>query len=111
MDSETKTKTRRSRKKTSTKTETTSTSTSLAQVAPEIPSELRNKLQDLMSELIFDAQEVGFCLAELECDKRSECKLVEKTKQLVRRIRELFELQRELSRTRARAGTGSHIYA
>jgi len=64
-----------------------------------------------MSELIFDAQEVGFCLAELECDKRSECKLVEKTKQLVRRIRELFELQRELSRTRGRSSAGTNIYA
>lgn len=66
----------------------------------EIPAELRNKMQDLMSELIFDAQEIGFCLAELECERRSECDLVKKTKKLVGRIRELFELQRELSKTR-----------
>jgi len=64
-----------------------------------------------MSELIFDAQEVGFCLAELECDKRSECELVKKTKQLVKRIRELFELQRELTRLRGRSSGGSNIYA
>ncbi|RLE87425.1 MAG: hypothetical protein DRJ67_04820 [Thermoprotei archaeon] len=57
-------------------------------------------MQALMSELIFDAQEVGFCLAELECEKRSECPLVKKTKQLVSRIRELFKLQRQLSGTR-----------
>jgi len=78
---------------------------------PEVSPELRNRLQDLMSELIFDAQEVGFCLAELECEKRSECQLVEKTKQLVRRIRELFELQRELTKTRAKRSGGSNIYA
>lgn len=64
-------------------------------------------MQDLMSELIFDAQEVGFCLAELECEKRSECDLVKKTKQLVKRIRELFELQRELTKIKS----GSDIYA
>ena len=107
MDSESKTKARRSRKKASAKTEAISSTA----ITPEIPSELRNKLQDLMSELIFDAQEVGFCLAELECDKRSECKLVAKTKQLVRRIRELFELQRELSRSRGRSQASSSIYA
>lgn len=107
MDSTTKTKTRRSRKKTSTETQAVSPSAPIA----EIPSELRSKMQDLMSELIFDAQEVGFCLAELECDKRSECELVKKTKQLVKRIRELFELQRELTRLRGRSSGGSNIYA
>lgn len=60
-------------------------------------------MQDLMSELIFDAQEIGFVLAELECEKRSECALVKKTKQLVKRIRELFELQREISASRRAA--------
>jgi len=66
----------------------------------DIPPQLRAEMQALMSELIFDAQEVGFCLAELECEKRSECPLVKKTKQLVSRIRELFKLQRQLSGTR-----------
>jgi len=68
-------------------------------------------MQDLMSELIFDAQEVGFVLAELECEKRAECPLVEKTKQLVKRIRELFELQRTLTKSKQPPASSSNIYA
>ena len=49
-------------------------------------------------------------MAELECEKRSECELVKKTKKLVARIRQLFELQRELSKTRREASGSGTLY-
>jgi len=69
---------------------------------PELESpeerEFREKLSDLLTDLIFDAQDVGLELGMLKCEKRDSCALVEKTRCLISRVRELFELQRKYAR-------------
>jgi len=72
---------------------------------------LRDELTEAITELIFDAQDVGFCLATLECDKRSECELVKKSKNLVLKVRRLFELQRRMARERRATSPPPTAYA
>jgi len=59
---------------------------------------LKEELGNLLTELVFDAQDVGFELALLKCDRRNECPLVKKTISLVQKVRDLFELQRKLTK-------------
>jgi len=78
---------------------------------PEIPDNVRTQLQNVTSEIIFAAQEVGFVLAELECKNRAECPLVKMTKELVRKIRALSKLQWELAKLRQPESNASGMYA
>lgn len=57
--------------------------------------EMRERLGNLITDLIFCAQDVGFELAMLQCSKRDNCPLVEKTRSLIMKVRELFEMQRK----------------
>jgi len=57
---------------------------------------MRERLGNLLTSLIFSAQDVGFELAMLECGQRENCPLVEKTRGLIREVRELFEFQRKI---------------
>jgi|GEM_PF-1825504 len=61
-----------------------------------VPDELREELGNVIAELVFCAQDVGFELAMLKCDKRENCPLVEKTRELITKVRELFMLQRKI---------------
>lgn len=67
-----------------------------------IEPEIREKLGNLISELIFDASDVAFELALLQCDKRNACPLVSKTIKLVKKVRELFGIQREMTAIRGK---------
>jgi len=73
------------------------TISTIPQVAP-LTDDVRKKLGEVITELIFDAQEVGFELAMLKCPDREKCPLVSKTRELIKKVRELFELQRKLAR-------------
>ena len=73
------------------------TISAIPQVAP-LTDDVRKKLGEVITELIFDAQEVGFELAMLKCPDREKCPLVSKTRELIKKVRELFELQRKLTR-------------
>ena len=68
---------------------------------PTLPPELatiREKLGTIITDLIFCAQDVGFELAMLKCENRENCPLVKKTRELIMKVRELFELQREMTK-------------
>ena len=115
MSTTSKRRTRKSRKATSSETQTTSSESLIMKkpetITPEIPDNVRTQLQNVTSEIIFAAQEVGFVLAELECEKRAECPLVEKTKELVRKIRALSKLQWELAKLRQPESNAPDMYA
>ena len=82
---------------------------------PTMPSaedvQFRERIGEIITELVFDAQEVGFELATLKCDKINECPLVQKTRNLILKVKELFEIQRELTRKRTRKTPSSVSYA
>jgi len=78
----------------------------VAEVPSELPSpeelQFREKISEIITELVFDAQEVGFELATLDCPNVANCPLVEKSRKLIKKVKELFELQREITKTRTR---------
>ncbi|RLJ03209.1 MAG: hypothetical protein DRP11_01450 [Candidatus Aenigmatarchaeota archaeon] len=60
--------------------------------------QLRKELSDTITDIIFDAQDVGFELAMLECPNRDKCPLVQKTRELIKKVRKLVEIQRKMPR-------------
>jgi len=68
------------------------------EMEPTIDLVIREKLGDLITSLIFTSQDVGFELAMLKCSQRENCPLVEKTRDLIKQVKELFELQREMAK-------------
>jgi len=68
------------------------------EMEPTVDLVIREKLGDLITSLIFTSQDVGFELAMLKCSQRENCPLVEKTRDLIKQVRELFELQREMAK-------------
>jgi len=75
----------------------TPTPTPSSTLSPELVA-LREKLGTIITDLIFCAQDVGFELAMLKCPDREKCPLVSKTRELIMKVRELFELQREMTK-------------
>jgi len=64
------------------------------------PEELqtREKIGEVLTELIFASQEVALALALCECPQKQNCELVSKTKDLIQRLKKLIELQKGLMR-------------
>lgn len=60
--------------------------------------ELRTKIGNIIADLVWDANDVALALAELECPDRDKCPLAKATKKLIKKLREMFEIQRELSK-------------
>ena len=55
-----------------------------------------------MSDLLFETQELVLCAFRIECDKKGECELVKKARDISDYVVELLKLQREMARTRPR---------
>jgi len=89
---------KKSTRKTSRRTSQVSAMAKPEEVEPSVELVIREKLGDLITSLIFTSQDVGFELAMLKCTQRENCPLVQKTRDLIRQVRELFELQREMAR-------------
>jgi len=59
---------------------------------------LRREIGEAITELIFASQELGFELALCECEKKSQCPVVQKAKEVIVKVKKLFELQRRTMR-------------
>jgi len=59
---------------------------------------MRGKMSDLITDVVFIAQELGLCLAKLKCEKRDECEVVKKSIELAEKVSELLKLQRQIIR-------------
>ena len=59
---------------------------------------MREKLTQILGDILTKAQEVGFELATLECAKAHECPLVKKSKELIIVLKKLFELRKEFEK-------------
>ena len=75
------------------------TSTSQTPQPTVTPAEekLRQKLSEILGDLIIKAQETAFELATIECPKAKECPLAMKTRELVVSLKKLLRLRKELS--------------
>ena len=73
------------------------TPSTIALESPEM-ERIRKELSDVITELIWSAHDVTFCLAELECENKENCELVKKTRELIKQVRKLFEIQRRFAR-------------
>ena len=53
-------------------------------------------MRELLTDVVFIAQELGLCLAKLKCEKRDNCEVVKKSIELAEMVSELLKLQRKL---------------
>jgi len=63
---------------------------------PVISDAVRQRMTQILGEILGKAQEVGFELATLECPDANRCPLVKKSRELIVVLKKLFELRREL---------------
>jgi len=65
---------------------------------PTIDTALQQELSDAITQLVFTSQDLSFELAMLECDRHKECKLVKRSRELVKEVRKLFDIQKRMTR-------------
>jgi len=69
-------------------------------LAPPLAPEVRDKISELITDILFSAQELAFCLLRLKCDKKDQCELASKSLELAERVSDLIKIQREMTRSR-----------
>jgi len=58
---------------------------------------LRDKLSQIISNILVKSQEIGFELVTCECQLISTCPIAKKSKELIKELKNLFELRKEMS--------------
>ena len=69
------------------------------QPQPVLNETIRQKMTQILGEILGKAQEVGFELATLDCPHANNCPLVKKSRELIVVLKKLFELRKELEKT------------
>jgi len=54
---------------------------------------------EIMTDIIFAAQEIVMAFAETTCNDKENCPLAEAAQELAKHVRKFVRLQREMSRT------------
>jgi len=61
-----------------------------------VDEQLRNEMTNILSNLLFKAQELGFELATLDNPELANHPVVQKARELIVELKKLFELQKKL---------------